>query len=206
MFNFFKPKIAEGINQELITYATKLAFEFFKDEKQRELLNFEKLSQSEQDRIFNELVMTAILAIVFAFESRILHDEYLPDSLSVREKLSFLKTTKEQVFNNFLDWHFNLGTKKKFVDLFRKCLEMRYSEYEDDRKRLIRELPKEDIFDDAENNELAHWELCSIQSLIVGSLFHVKRGKTSPEDPYTRPYKTWLMVLYGNLKKRINKI
>lgn len=204
--NFFKPKTAKEINLKMINCAVESAFRFFKDEEPRKLLNFEKLDQIEQDRIFNELVMTAILAIVFALNSRILYEEYLPDSRSLRAKISFLKDIKNQVFNDFLEWYSGFGIDKKYIDLFEKCLKMRYDEYQEDKIRLIKELPKEDIFDYEIDNELAHHELCAMQSLVVGSLFHIKRGETSPEDIFVRPYKTWLFISYGNLKRRVNKI
>jgi len=206
MFNFLKPKTAKEINLKMIDEAVKSAFRFFRDKEPRKLLNFEKLNQTEQDIIFNELVMTAILAIVFVLNSRILRDEHLPDSPSLRAKLSFLKEMKNQVFNNFLAWYSNFGIDKVYVDLFEKCLKMRFEEYQEDKIRLMRELPREDIYDYEIDNELAHHELCAIQSLVVSSLFHIKRGETSPEDSFVKPYKTWLLVTYGNLKKRVNKI
>ncbi len=53
----------------LVQAAAASAFQLFRDTEFRRLAGFEQLSQAEQDRIFNELVVASVVLIMLVLEA-----------------------------------------------------------------------------------------------------------------------------------------
>ena len=99
---------AAGLSQA----AASSAFHLFRDERFRKLAGFDRLTQTEQDRIFNELVVATLVLIMLVFEAPDLRlaDEY-------REYLAGLKKRIPQAYvQNLRD----LGIEAKYLQDWEK--------------------------------------------------------------------------------------
>ena len=110
----------------------KSSFKIFRDRKVRELLKFEELEQTEQDRIFNEFVLSGLSLIYLMLETAV----HAYDDERIRDLHQFAKDSKAELFGSYQN------TLKDVV--------------------------------------------------AVGGLQHIRRGKTSPEDPFYKIFYEWV--------------
>lgn len=183
-------EMAEYTAHGLVQLAWHSAFKLFRDKKFRKLVDFENLGQVEQDRIFNELTVTAILLIMFILEA--------PDLRVPPEFKDYLQYLKDEIPKAHLERFKELGIERKYRRLWRKLLGMRYEEYQKD-KHKIRAAAMELHSREAplSTESLSEIQLTlPVETLAIGALFHIRRGKARPEDPLFKMLLKWLGELY----------
>jgi len=167
----FGPPSIEKVTSIMMWGDLKLAHRFFRDKSVRALLDFEKLEQMEQDRIFNELVITNLLLSVLMLDT--------VAELTSGSKRDFCRDVSETLFYAYPRELARMGIDEEHVDLWNKLMKMRYDEYREDERRW-KKRP-----DPRMQNP---WRTV----LAVGGLDHLRRGKTSPEDPLFPKMIEWL--------------
>lgn len=187
-------EMAEYAAHRLMQVACQSAFKIFCNGKFRRLVNFNEIEQVEQDRIFNELAVTAILLIMFTLEA--------PDLRIDSEMKEYFYFLKDEVPSAHLEWLKELGIDRKHRKLWQKVIDMRYKEYQKDKEELRSVAMKVE----AKEQSLTTDKLKDIQMLLppqvlaIGSLSHIRRGKEKPEDPLFKMLLKWLSRLYIQIR------
>jgi len=174
-----KMKSAEEIAKELISEIAKLSFKLFRNKKFRKLVELESFDQVEQDRIFNEIIISAIVL------GDLFYGSVLEEPQNNKEFFLELKTEFLSGYGNML---IDIGSDKKDADLFKKVILIRVEEYQKIYKKDKKNLP--------EYKPLA-WPFV----VAIGGYDHIKRGKGNPEDPLFQLFLDWIKQIYKLILK-----
>lgn len=181
----FGPAPIEKVAKKVVENIANSSFRIFKDEDIRKMLDFSKIAQTEQDRIFNEFVVTGLsLAILIA--------ETISE-LSEEKSNSFRKL-RGGLIDYYPSWLKELGVEEQYCGIWRKLIQMRCDEYRKDFKECQDHLP--------DPKKANPW----VSIVAIGGLHHLRRGKTSPEDFLFKHLLAWLKFLADDIEKVFLKI
>jgi len=169
------------------------AHTLFLDQHFREMVNFEKQSQTEGDRMFNELVVTALLLLLAALKDRIY-------SIEPRRQ-EFWRRVQAMAPACFFGWLEKIGVERQYLDIWKKLLDLRLEEYQE-RQSQTKQVWADEIYKRPEEEQLND-AMVRVETLTVSSLLHISRGQAGKDDPLRRRLRTWLSVLNNKLEKRI---
>ena len=198
--NFFLRKIfskhikPEEEGEFLVRLVGGSAFGVFSDEQFRRLINFEKRKQIEQDRIFNELVVTGLILLLMMI------NDFLPDIDPERKK--FWQEIKEGIPTFFVNWLKEVGVGNKFAAIWKKLIYLRWNEYQKEQIVTRRIFFLESALGDIQNETFKDAAV-RVETVTVGSLLHLTRGKAKPNDPLRKHLRTWLSALNHKLETRV---
>jgi hypothetical protein len=169
-------QMAEATAANLSQAAASAAFHLFKDKRFRKLAGFDRLSQTEQDRIFNELVVANLVLFMLVFEA--------PDLRVADEQRAYLAGVTKKIPPAYVQNLKELGIEAKYLQDWEKLIGMRYEEYARDRhdvRAAAMELEsKEGSLD---MNSLAQIQaLVPVEAVAIGCHHHICRGKTAGKD------------------------
>jgi hypothetical protein len=169
-------QMADATAGALAQAAASMGFQLFRDKKFRKLAGFGRLSQTEQDRIFNELVVADLVLIMLTFEAP---DLRLPD-----EQRGYLATVKGRIAPAYVKSLKDLGVESQYLPDWEKLIGMRYEEYARDRhdvRAAAMELESKERSLDM--NSLAQIQaLVPVEAVAIGCHHHICRGKTDGKD------------------------
>ncbi len=183
----------EDESDYLIKIISKSAFQVFRDKRFRQLVDFNKQSEEEQNRIFNELVVTALIFLMLLLDDNI--PKFKP------ERKSFWQKVREKIPKAYTGWMTSLGIEKKYVDIWEKLINLRLREYKREQKE-TRYVFLEEFLEKRDNEELQDAAV-RLETLTVGSMLHITRGKAKPDDPLRRHLRTWLSTLNYKLERKV---
>lgn len=170
------PKMAQTMAGGLDRAASQNAFQIYHHPVFRRLTSLESLEQIEQDRIFNELVVTNIVLLMLSLEA---------SDLRIKEDLKdYFLMVKDSLPKAHCDELANLGVEKKYLEVWKKLINLRYEEYSEN-KHTLREASMEF---EAKEKELTAKDIEGIQSILpmqtaaFGCFDHVCRGKTKGKE------------------------
>lgn len=193
----FKNIPPEKEGEHLLGRVNASAYQVFINPDFRELVNFEQQSQVEQDRIFNELVVTAIIYLMLIVDSRLKCEQIIPDRIRFWMKLLDL------VPDLYVDYLKGLGIAGQHLDIWKKLIDLRWKEYQEEQKNTRSAWTMEfaEHPDKAVLNDLA----VRLETVTVGVIFHITRGKANlnADDPLRRHLRTWLGTLENKLGSRV---
>ena len=181
----------------LVQAAAGLAFQLFQDKQFRRLANFEQLSQIEQDRIFNELVVAFIVLIMLVLEA--------PDLRVATEFRGFISDLNKKIPQAHLDYLRSSGVETKHLLTWDKLIAMRYEEYARDRHDVraaamqIESSEKKLDLDDLSKIQM----LVPIQTVAIGCHHHICRGNTKGRDDLFKLMLNSLSRFYAELRVRL---
>lgn len=167
---------AEATAAGLVQVASHQAFELFQDKEFRRLANFQILSQGEQDRIFNELIVSCIVLIMLMLEA--------PDLRVPSEFRDYLLAMKEKIPKAHLDHLKSLGVEPEHLQEWEKLMDLRYEEYTKDRHEVraaamtLKSSEKALDLEDLSKIQM----LVPVQTVAIGCHHHVCRGITQGRD------------------------
>jgi len=183
----------EKETDHLIRTVTSSAFRVFLDNHFRTMVNFAKQNQTEQDRMFNELVVTALLLLISIVKDRLY--------FITTDRQEFWRRVLEQIPGNLVNWLGSLGIEKKYADIWRKLIDLRLNEYQE-RQSQTRLAWTEEINQNP-NQERLNDAMVRVETLTVSSMLHLTRGQAERDDPLRRRLRTWLSVLNNKLESRV---
>ena len=169
-------QMADSTAAALAQVAAGSAFHLFRDKQFRRLANFEKLSQVEQDRIFNELVVASVVLIMLVLEA--------PDLRVAGEFRDYFADLNKRVPKAHVDHLRALGIETKHLRDWEKLIAMRYEEYARDRHDVraaamqIESSQKVLDLDDLSKIQM----LVPVQAVAIGCHHHICRGDTDGRD------------------------
>ena len=169
------------------------AYSVFLDPYFRQMVNFDKQIKVEQDRIFNELVVTGLLLLFSTIK----------DNLSKIQlsRQAFWQRVLDLSSKSYVEWLGELGIEKEYLDTWEKLIDLRLDEYKE-RQSLTRGVWAEELFDSREEEQLND-AMVRVETLTVSSMLHITRCKAKRDDPLRRHLRIWLSVLNNKLESRI---
>jgi hypothetical protein len=177
--------------------ATASAFRLFHDKEFRRLSSFGQLSQIEQDRIFNELVVAFIVLIMLLIEA--------PDLRVDNEFRDYLTRLNKAVPKTHLEHLRTLGVETKHLRDWEKLTTMRYEEYARDRHDVraaamqIESAEKNLDLDDLSKIQM----LVPVQAVAIGCHHHICRGETKGKDDLFKLTSKSLSKFYVEVRVRL---
>jgi hypothetical protein len=190
-------EMADATAAGLVQVAAHKAFQLFRDKEFRRLENFDVLSQVEQDRIFNELVVSYVVLILLILEA--------PDLRVPRELRDYLLALKEKVPKAHLDSLRKLGIEAEHLQGWEKLMDLRYEEYARDRHEVraaameVESSEKALDLDDLSNIQM----LVPVQTVAIGCHHHVCRGETKGRDELFKLTLKSLSRFYVDIRIRL---
>jgi hypothetical protein len=169
-------QMADATAAALAQGAAGSAFHLFRDGQFRRLAGFARLSQTEQDRIFNELVVAYIVLIILALEA--------PDLRIAGEFRHYLAGLNKKIPKAYVDHLKNLGVEARHLLDWEKLIAMRYDEYARDRHDVraaamqIESSQKKLDLDSLSKIQM----LLPVQTVAIGCHRHVCRRDTNGHD------------------------
>lgn len=176
----------------LVRIATDSAFNIFTDEEFRKSIDFEKETQEEQDRIWNELAVTSLLFLLMFL------DDYLKADDS--ERRPFWSEVRNEIIPEFIKWLEELKIPSEFVEIWKKLIDLREEEIKDRRRITISALEKEIS---EENNPETRNAFIRLQTLIISGSMHITRGNDKKMILLKKYFGTWLGVLNSKLSEGV---
>ncbi|HBU07283.1 MAG TPA: hypothetical protein DEB09_04335 [Candidatus Magasanikbacteria bacterium] len=181
----------------LLKRANASAYQVFINPDFRKLVGFESQTQVEQDRIFNELVVTAIVYVMIMIDGR------LSENRVKAERIHFWMDLRDMIPNVYVDYLKSLGIAGQHLDVWKKLIKLRWDEYSDGQNETRSAWAKE--FAEHPDKDVLNEMAVRLETLTVGALLHITRGqaKSNADDPLRRHLRTWLSTLEYKLHKRI---
>ncbi len=173
------------------------AFQLFNNRKFRRLAGFNQLNQTEQDRIFNELVVASIVLIMLILEA--------PDLRVAAELRGYLSALNKKIPEAHLDYLKSLSVEKEYIQQWKKLIDMRYEEYSRDRHDVraaamqIESSEKRLDLDDLSKIQM----LVPVQAVAIGCHHHICRSKTEGRDDLFKLTLRSLSGLFIQLRVRL---
>lgn len=182
-------KIMNTDLQEKLTQAIgTTAFKLFINKKFRELIFFDSITQLEQDRIFNELVLAVLTVMMLTCDA--------PDI--PEENKVFFQKIKVELPKMYILQLKSMNIEKKYLKQWETLIDMRYQEYTEDKTKareaaMIVESQNKDI----DIKKLSEIQLMlPLQTVAIGCHHHVCRSKTDGHDELFKMIIRWLGEYY----------
>jgi hypothetical protein len=172
------------------------AFDLFRGKQFRRLAGIERLSQVEQDRIFNELVVASLVLIMLLLEA--------PDLRVAGELKGYLAGLSEKIPTAYLNHLRSLGVETNHLKDWEKLIAMRYEEYARDRHDVraavmqIESSEKPLDLDDLSKIQM----LVPLQAVAIGCHHHVCLAGTNGQDDLFKLTLRSLSRFYVELRVR----
>ena len=114
-------QMAEATAAGLVQAAANYAFKLFRDKEFRRFAGFDILSEVEQDRIFNELLVAHVVLIMLLLEA--------PDLRVPKEFRDYLAALKAKIPKAHLESLRTAGVQAEHLETWEKLISLRYDEY-----------------------------------------------------------------------------
>jgi hypothetical protein len=190
-------QMAEATAAGLSQAATTSAYELFRDKEFRRTAGLERLSEGEQDRIFNELVVASLVLIMLLLEA--------PDLRVPKEFRSYLAGLNKKISVAYLENLKTLGVESNHLRDWEKLISMRYEEYARDRHEVrgaamqIESAKKSLDLDALSKIQL----LVPVQAVSIGCHHHICRGNTDGQDALFKRILKSLSRFYVEVRIRL---
>ena len=172
----FLDQIADATAAGLAQAAAGSAFGLFRDKRFRRFAGLDQLNQTEQDRIFNELVVASVVLIMLLLEA--------PDLRVAGEFQGYLAGLSKKILGAYVDHLRTLGVETNHLRDWEKLITMRYEEYARDRHDVraaamqIESSEKGLDLDDLSKIQM----LLPVQAVAIGCHHHICRSNTEGRD------------------------
>jgi hypothetical protein len=184
---------AAGLSQA----AAAAAYELFGDKEFRRMAGFERLSQAEHDRIFNELVVAFLVLIMLLLEA--------PDLRVARELQDYLAGLNKRISKAHVDHLGSLGLEASHLRDWEKLISMRYEEYARDKHEVrAAAMQIESAEKSLDLGGLSKIQmLVPVQAVSIGCHRHICRGNTDGRDDLFKLTLKSLSKFYVELRVRL---
>jgi len=187
-------QLAEVTADTMVRAATGSAFQLFRDREFRRLAAIEQLSQTEQDRIFNELVVASVVLIMLLLEA--------PDLRMADEFRVYCAELRARIPRAHVNQLGSMGVEGEHLRDWERLITMRYEEYARDRHDVraaamgLESSEKGLTVDGLSNIQL----LVPVQTAAIGCHDHVCRGNTDGRGELFKTILRSLSRLYLELR------
>jgi hypothetical protein len=192
--------MADATAAALSQAAASAAFQLFKDKRFRKLAGFDASSQTEQDRIFNELVVANLVLFMLVFEA--------PDLRVADEQRAYLTGVNKKIPLAYVQNLRDLGVEAKYLQDWEKLIDMRYEEYARDRHDVRAAAMELEAKERSLNMEtLSKIQiLVPVQTVAIGCHDHICRGKAAGKDDLFKRILETLSRFYFEFRLKIEGV
>ncbi|RPH55607.1 MAG: hypothetical protein EHM89_16845 [Acidobacteria bacterium] len=161
------------------------------------MADLERLSQVEQDRIFNELVVAFLVLIMLLLEA--------PDLRVPRELRNYLADLNKRISEAYVDHLKTLGVETHHLRDWEKLIAMRFDEYARDRHEVRgAAMQMESAKKGLDLDGLSRIQLLvPLQAVSIGCHHHICRGNTAGRDDLFKQILKSLSRFYVELRIRL---
>ncbi|HSW48066.1 MAG TPA: hypothetical protein VLG67_03195 [Candidatus Saccharimonadales bacterium] len=181
-------KMLAGASKNIAQLVASSAFEFWSRKDYRLYVDFDNLSQTEQDRMFNELEVSVLGLFILHFDQVLI-------TVKDERKMVFSALRKD-LAPAFVHLLADSGIEKEFTDQWRTLIDMRLKEYGDDFQTAFKESKKAKELDGSDNLRIT-W--ARIETITIDCLTHLRRGEVKEDDPLWKLLRKWLITLDAQL-------
>jgi hypothetical protein len=184
---------AAGLSQA----AAASAYELFSGKEFRRMADLERLSQVEQDRIFNELVVAFLVLIMLLLEA--------PDLRVPREFRNCLADLNKRISKAHVDHLKTLGVETNHLRDWERLISTRYEEYARDRHEVrAAAMQIESAEKSLDLDRLSRIQLLvPVQAVSIGCHHHICRGTTDGQDDLFKQILKSLSKFYVEVRVRL---
>lgn len=165
------------------------SYGLWKDGQFRDVVGFSKLTNKEQDKIFNNLQITALLYVLFFLEEKAKKGR---DGSGV-----VYSNVAEYTVQAFLEMMSEAELTEREVRLWQKLIATREREYKKDLKYILKESEKWDVFEGRDKLLRETWG--RVVTLSFGLLKHVREEGDPIRDPLWVLVRRWLVGIEAEL-------
>lgn len=175
----------------LLQFALHTGGRAYNDRAFQRLIRFSDCDETEQGRLFNELLVTAIGGLVLSFD-----DELFPGD--VAPLLGKLRAAVRPRFKLVLE---GMGIAPPLVKTWLKLYDLRIKEYREELEEFGPHV-KRQLAEIAVDEPLRPKQVVTrMMVLATAALFHLRRQKPLPDDPLHGYLKRWLVPYLAQLSK-----
>lgn len=175
MFDFLKkPKSPEEIAKKITRSVADSAFKFYRNKTFRAYTDLETLDKTEQDRIFNELVVNGLVLGIMMLSA-------MTEKSKTTRAQNFYHELMIELSSSYSNWLRELGTEESFCQMWQELIKMRFDEYDKDCQKYQKEIG--DLF------EKSPWAFVT----AIGCHHHIRRGKAKLKDPLFKLILVWIV-------------
>lgn len=183
-------KVAESQIKIVATHG----FMAFRDPEFRRLIDFDKQSKVEQDRLFNELVATAIILLEALYINK------LPDIKE--QKQAYWREVEDCLEPAFKEYLKSIGIPDQYVGMWQQVIDQRWEEYLEN-KNYTREEFLDELGSKPKHGEFVRDMAVIIETIKITSGLHLTRRRAKPKDPIFNYMQLWLIRLSNRLYDEI---
>ena len=187
-------QMADATAAGMAQAAAASAFRLFRAKEFRRLARLEELSQTEQDRIFNELVVAHLILIMLLLEA--------PDLRAEADLRHYLGDLQKRLPKAYVENLRGLGVEAEHLETWYKLISMRYEEYARDRhgvRAAAMQIESSEKQLDMEGLSKIQM-LVPVQAVAIGCHHHVCRGETEGRDELFKASLNELARFYVELR------
>jgi len=181
----------------LVQAAASSAFQLFNSKQFQRLAGFEALSQTEKDRIFNELVVASVVLIMLMLEA--------PDLGVAADFRDYLSDLGKRIPEAHIEYLKTAGVERDHLLNWERLIAMRYEEYARDRHDVraaamqLKSAEKRLELDDLAKIQM----LLPVQAVAIGCHHHICRGDTEGRDDLFKSILNSLSRAYVELRAHL---
>lgn len=189
--------MAEATVEGLSQAAASSAYELFSDKNFRRIASLELLSQVEQDRIFNELVVAFLVLTMLLLEA--------PDLRVPQELRNYLAGLNQRIPGAYVENLKTLGVEADHLRDWEKLIAMRYEEYARDRHQVrATAMQIESAEKSLDLVGLSKIQLLvPVQAVSIGCHHHICRGNSEGHDELFKQILKSLSRFYVAIRIRL---
>ena len=180
---------SSDLAKSLVLDISQSGFEFWQDKDFRNLVSFETLSQTEQDRIFNEVLVTGLGLLALYLDNA-------KSEVALTEHQIYFNNLQKESLSFFIIYLKEIGVPAKFAKIWQKLIDLRLEEYREDYQTAIKE---SGYWKEFKGDLKLRKMWAQIETLAIDSLHHIRRGKAKTDDPLWKMIRTWLIELYKKI-------
>jgi hypothetical protein len=184
----------------LVQAAAHYAFQLYCDKGFRRQVGFDTLDKIEQDRVFNELVVTYVVLVILILEA--------PDLRVPHEFRDYLILLKDKIPKAHVDNLRSLGVEGEHLRQWEKLIALRYDEYAKDRHEVrAAAMEIQSSEKPLDLNDLSRIQmLVPVQTIAIGCHHHICRGNTKGRDELFKLTLEPLTKFYVDIRGRLEGI
>lgn len=145
------------------------------------MVDFDNISQTEQDRIFNEIEVSFLGLFLIYLDN--LHQQF-----ALKVEKDQIKKLQIAAQNGFLSIYQDLNIGEQLIKQWELLILIRLKEYRKDFKALMKQNIK-----DFKDNQSLKLKWARIQTITLDALTHIRRGKLDEKDLLRRYLQDWIL-------------
>lgn len=186
----------DEIGNSLASLIPEVSFTIFNEPEFRQMVDFDALSQTEQDRMFNEIEVSLLgLFVLFL--------DHLSEETKEFADLASAEKMNDALIRGFLSIYEMLGVGAQFVKMWETLITLRLKEYREDYQSFLKEGANIKEFVEDKENMLSRW--ARTETITLDCVHHIRRGKIAQKDKLVTFMRMWVISVESKFAKGLTQ-